>query len=129
MTRKGKFKFSDYLRQLRKMRQLTLEKAAEESGVSAGYISMLETGKKEYPTAKTLKKLAKAYNIPHDQLLTMIGYITEQEERSGGEKRAEDASLFIFDLKGLTDEDIKDLEKQIELLKLRAQFKNNEKKD
>ncbi|MEK5504108.1 helix-turn-helix domain-containing protein [Bacillus sp. FSL M8-0168] len=129
MSNKGNFKFSVYLRQLRKMRNLTLEKVAEKSGLSAGYISMLETGKKTYPSANALKKLAKALHIPNDQLLTMIGYIAELEDEEKKKNTDEGSNLFIFDLEGLTEDDIKHLKEQIDLLKLRAKYNRSEKED
>jgi len=48
---------------------LTLEQVEIKSGVSNGYLSQVETGKRGIPSAKILKKLAPVYKIPYEELL------------------------------------------------------------
>ncbi len=57
-----------YFRQWRKYRRMTLETAAELSGMSAGNISAMERGAQNY-TQPGLEALARAYDCKPGQLL------------------------------------------------------------
>jgi len=57
------------LKILREKRHLTQSQLAQKSGVSQGYISELENGKKQNPSAKKLKKLSKVLGIALADLL------------------------------------------------------------
>jgi transcriptional regulator with XRE-family HTH domain len=57
-----------FFRQWRKYRELTLEEAAELSGMTPGNISAMERGAQGY-TQDGLEKLAKAYDCEPGQLL------------------------------------------------------------
>lgn len=56
------------LRAAREERELTQEQVAERSGVQAGEISRIETGKRD-PQVSTVLKLAKALGLPPGKLL------------------------------------------------------------
>jgi len=56
------------LRAARKRRNWTQEDLAERSGVHAGEISRMESGKRD-PQVSTVEKLAAALDIPPGQLL------------------------------------------------------------
>jgi len=58
------------------------EDLAERSGLSAGFIANMETGR-SWPSPETLLKLSKALNIDHDKLLAdpksvEIGYSRDE---------------------------------------------------
>ena len=62
-------RFGDKLRTLRHTRKLSLKGLASELGyTSHGYISELETGKKQ-PTIEFVLKVSRYFNISTDQLL------------------------------------------------------------
>lgn len=70
-------KLGDFLRRYREEHGMSTRDFAALSGLTAGYISMVEndrnpnTGKPIMPTARTYKKIAAATGIPFDELLRM----------------------------------------------------------
>lgn len=70
----------DYIRGLREAKSLSLRKAARIVGVSHSHLAAIEqqrhwlTGKAHRPTYSALVRIAKAYGVPSDCLLTMAGY-------------------------------------------------------
>ncbi|SHK61121.1 helix-turn-helix domain-containing protein [Paramaledivibacter caminithermalis] len=54
---------------IRLNKNLTLKELSEISGVAYGYISDLENGKAVNPTYATLKKIAKALEVPISELI------------------------------------------------------------
>ena len=59
--------FSSYLKQQREKNGWTIKEMAERLGFSPSYVSQLETGAR-VPSAKQLSILAKAYQLPEDEL-------------------------------------------------------------
>jgi transcriptional regulator with XRE-family HTH domain len=60
--------FSSNLKIRRTIMRLSQEDLAELSGVSAGYIANLETGR-SFPSTRVLLKLSKAFRVEHWKLL------------------------------------------------------------
>lgn len=52
---------------IRQEKKYTQERLAYESGISKGYLSEIESGKKS-PTVRTLEKLAETLNVPLSRL-------------------------------------------------------------
>lgn len=50
------------LKYIRKEQEMTLEKLAEKSGVSAGYLCHLENGSRTHPSIEVMERIAKALN-------------------------------------------------------------------
>lgn len=50
------------LRNIRKEKGMTLQKMAEITGVSAGYLCHLEKGSRTHPSIEVMEKIAKALN-------------------------------------------------------------------
>ena len=50
------------LKKIRKEKGITLEKLAEKSGLSAGYLCHLENGSRNHPSIETMEKIAAALN-------------------------------------------------------------------
>lgn len=67
-----------YLRNLRKMRGLTLVQLQEKSGVSNSYISQIENGQFQ-PSPDILKKLSVPLEISVFDLLKEAGYYSDEE--------------------------------------------------
>jgi len=67
------------LRVLRAERALTIEQAAERAGVTPETISDAERGRR-HPYLPTLRKLAKAYDVPVEELLSAEEEQKEKEE-------------------------------------------------
>jgi transcriptional regulator with XRE-family HTH domain len=57
------------LRQLREARGLSQLRLAQRAKVAQGYISAIEAGRKTNPGIETLRKLAKALDVP---LMTLV---------------------------------------------------------
>lgn len=63
-----------YLKLLRTKTDLTMTQTATMTGITQGYISQIENGIYT-PSAKTLAKLARAYNVPEIHLLRKAGIV------------------------------------------------------
>lgn len=90
-----------FLKELRGSR--SLREVEKLSGVSHTYLSSLEkgadprTGKERKPTVETLKKLAKAYDHPYEELLAKAGYINDWKDldsKINVKKLANEVQLF-----------------------------------
>jgi HTH-type transcriptional regulator, competence development regulator len=71
-------RLGDFLRGLRETQGWSLREAAEHSGLSNGYISLLENGRIENPSATVLGRLAQAYETPINRVLVAAGVPTDQ---------------------------------------------------
>lgn len=71
----NKEEFRKYLKDLRLERNLTLEQVELKCGVSNGYLSQVENGKRSIPSAKILKKLAPVYKVSPEELLKAANII------------------------------------------------------
>jgi len=70
------------IKNLRKKKGLTLQELSQRSGVSPGYISMLERGFKKSPTLDVLKKLAKGLEVNLSELIGEELVNLEKDERT-----------------------------------------------
>lgn len=59
--------FGSYLKQKREAAGWTTNEIAERMGITQSYVSQLETGFR-FPSQKTLTKLAKAYELPEEEV-------------------------------------------------------------
>ena len=81
--------FGQYLRRLRLERDLTLKQVELASGVSNAYLSQLERGRRKSPHPDILKGLAKAFEIPVEDLLRAAGYLGESLAEQSLRERTE----------------------------------------
>ena len=58
-----------YLRNLRKQAGVSQEELAKRGNVSRGYISHLETGRRDNPSIQLLTKIAEALNVSVNDIL------------------------------------------------------------
>ncbi len=79
-----------YLHDTRKERRLSLKKVEKMAGVSNAYLSQLERGRRNPPHPDILKKLAKVYEVPINELLAAAGYL----EAGKGNSRREIEQAF-----------------------------------
>lgn len=72
--------FGKYLRSIRKQRKLTIRQLELYSGVSNGYLSQLETGKRGIPSPDILKKISGPLGTTYEDLMLKAGYLDELSE-------------------------------------------------
>lgn len=65
--------FGPYLRQLRETRRYSLRQVQREAGISPGYLSLIEQGKRGVPHLSLLQRLAQVYGVSVSELLTKAG--------------------------------------------------------
>lgn len=83
--------FGAYLRMLRKSRGMTLKYVERKAGVSNAYLSQIERGLRNPPHAEILKRIAKVYDVPQEDLLHRAGYLELPTETSEAKKQVERA--------------------------------------
>jgi transcriptional regulator with XRE-family HTH domain len=77
----------NYIRLNRKKAKMTLKELGEGAGISYPYISTLETGKRENPSAETLNKIAGALGIPSLEIMTIAGYLSDKKNEETSSAR------------------------------------------
>lgn len=107
--------FGNYIKGLRKSKNMTIRQVELYSGVSHSYISQLENGKKGIPSPPVLKKISKAMKVSYDLLMEKAGYI-EQDEESELKELLQDpqTDLMFKDWKSM---DSKQREEAIQMIK------------
>src|SRR5207247_2860421 len=71
--------FGSKLRQLRKERQVTLRKLADDAGVSFTYLSKIENGRVPYtPSVEAIRRLAAALNVDTLELLQLAQKLPQE---------------------------------------------------
>jgi len=66
--------FSNFLREKRKARHLTLSEMAEKSGISIGYYSDIEYGRRNPPDREILDKMIDALNVPDKERIILYDF-------------------------------------------------------
>ena len=56
---------------------LTLQELAAKSGVSSSHLGRIERGER-FPSARTLRRIAKPLGFEEDELFTLAGYLSPQ---------------------------------------------------
>jgi transcriptional regulator with XRE-family HTH domain len=83
--------FGNYVRRLRKSKGLTLKQVENQAKVSNAYISQIERGLRNPPHPDILKRLAKAYDVQHRELLVAAGYLEEDSADTAKRRQIEEA--------------------------------------
>jgi transcriptional regulator with XRE-family HTH domain len=73
--------FGPYLKRLRRTGGLSLKQVEEAAAVSNAYLSQIERGIRKPPHPDILKRLAKTYDVPVEELLEAAGYLEDAQER------------------------------------------------
>lgn len=107
--------FSQELRKLRKEAKYTQVKLAQLAGISAAYISQLETGEKK-PTDRVITKLSDALNIEENRLLIKVGKLKMDLAGTLAIRRNEAPDL----LTNLSDEEWEELLTYLAYMKVKA---------
>lgn len=110
--------FGVELRKLRNDAKYTQAQLAKLAGISAAYVSQLETGKKE-PTDRVITKLSDALNIPENQLLIKVGKLKMDFAETLAISRNESVEL----LSALSDEQWEELLTYLAYIKLKSSIR------
>jgi transcriptional regulator with XRE-family HTH domain len=69
-------KLGEFIRRIRKEKNLGLRATAREVGITAGYLSRIETGAEPYPPGEeVIRKLAVALGLDFDELMRIAGRV------------------------------------------------------
>ncbi|WP_077214531.1 helix-turn-helix domain-containing protein [Bacillus dakarensis] len=86
--------FGKYLKTKRKEKNLSMNKLGELTGITAMYISQLESGKRVKPSIEVLEKLSESLEVPYEDLMVAAGYIDPDDYiRMKNEREDRDWSL------------------------------------
>lgn len=66
--------FGEFVKSMRKAKGLTLEKLANKIGTEKGYISSIENGKVNPPSAEVVRDMADALDVNREELL-LLAYV------------------------------------------------------
>lgn len=81
--------FGSIIRLRREKIPLTLQQLAARSGISASHIGRIERGER-FPSAKVLLRLACHLQYDENELFTLAGYLTSQDQVSHRHNSADD---------------------------------------
>ncbi len=96
--------FGSVLRQAREVRQLSAVDAARSAGISAAYLSKLESDAVKRPSPHVLHQLSEALAVPYVELMRLCGYpVPNEPDQATGETVG--AALFA----DLTDDEREEL--------------------
>lgn len=107
--------FGQELRRIRKDVKLKQAQLAKLAGISAAYISQLETGKKK-PTDRVITKLSGALDIPENRLLIKIGKMKMDLAATLATRRKEMPKI----LTSLNDDQLEELLTYLAYIKVKA---------
>ncbi len=88
--------FGSHMRRLRKSKGLTLKQVESQAKVSNAYISQIERGLRNPPHPDILKRLAKAYDVPHRDLLVVAGYLEGDSAETAKRRQVEEAYQHVL---------------------------------
>lgn len=73
--------FGSYLKRLRRAKGLSLKQVERAAQVSNAYLSQIERGIRKPPHPDILKRLARTYEVPVEELLEAAGYLEDAKDR------------------------------------------------
>jgi len=106
------------LKSLRNLKDLKLKDVEQKLGISNAYLSQLENEKVKNPSANTLYKLAKLYNVDLEVLLYAAGIIQENpvEQR---DEMTKFMNAISYSSNGLSEEQKESVLEYLEFIKNR----------
>lgn len=83
--------FGSHLRRLRRAKGLSLKQVEGAAQVSNAYLSQIERDIRKPPHPGILKRLARTYEVPVEELLDAAGYLEDAQDRRLQRQRIERA--------------------------------------
>ena len=108
--------FGEYLRVLRIAKGVSLRKFAEDVGVSATYLSQVEKGNTDSPTAERVTRMAALLEQDSDELIALAGRVPI-DLREIIQAYPSEISELVRETKGLSVKQIRKVTEQIRKLK------------
>lgn len=108
--------FGQWLREKRVAKGFSLRKFAQEVGVSPTYLSHVEQGEAQPPTAERVKKMAILLNENADEMIALAGRVPEDLPEIIQSKPTEMPEL-LREASGLSAEELRKLTEQIRRMK------------
>lgn len=102
---------------LRKLKGISLSKLANDAGISKGYLSNIETGKKENPSVDLLDKIAMALGVNMSDL-----FDSDEEPRDLLDDMEEDMKILFSKAKQLSKEN---RQKVLKMMDIFSEENNN----
>jgi HTH-type transcriptional regulator, competence development regulator len=119
MTNKNRHKFGDLLREKRVAKRFSLRKFAGLVGVSPTYLSQVEQGNVDAPTAERVKRMAELLGENSDEWIALAGRVPE--DLAGIiQKEPTEMPELLREASGLTGDQLRELRQQVRKLKKRA---------
>jgi transcriptional regulator with XRE-family HTH domain len=109
--------FGQALRELRRSKGISQRDLAEQVGVDFSYISKIENDRLPPPAADTIVKICDALEVSPDSLLALSGKIPSQLRETIGSSPAAVQFIRSAQSMGLTEEEWKELTKQLKRLR------------
>jgi transcriptional regulator with XRE-family HTH domain len=119
MATKGKKRFGQFVRDRRTAKELTLRKFAELVGVSATYLSQVEQGNCDPPTAERVRRIAEILGENADELTALAGRVPD-DLPGILQKQPARLAAFIREVSDLTPDQLEVLADQARRLKNRS---------
>jgi transcriptional regulator with XRE-family HTH domain len=108
--------FGEWLRQKRVARGYTLRKFAEEVGISPTYLSHVEQGQADPPTAERVQAMAALLNENADEMIALAGRVPEDLPEII-QRRPTQVPNLLREVNGLTTEQLQQLMEQVRKMK------------
>ncbi len=114
--------FYEQLKGLRKQRGFTIREVAGRSGVSAAYISQLESGQRGTPSPDILQKLSEGLESSYSQLMQLAGYLDVEPLAQEQNKKPLNLRVILreyqvaLDGKVLSEQDVQWIERMLTVM-------------
>jgi len=80
MDSDGRKQFGAYLRALRNEKGLSIRVASEQAELSSAYLTQIERGLRNPPSADILGRLADVYQVRQEEVMREAGYLKDNEK-------------------------------------------------
>jgi transcriptional regulator with XRE-family HTH domain len=97
--------FGEALRDARRTAGISQRELAERAGVDFSYISKIENGRVPPPAADTVVKLCEIIGVPAEELLSLMGKVPSDVQKSVGSSAAAQEFLREAQRIGVTEEE------------------------
>lgn len=131
-----KEQFGANIKAIRERKDYTVRQVALWSGISSSYLSQVENAKREIPSPKTLRKIANGLRITENEIFELAGLVIDTPANSAQNTDSEHTTLDPNQLRvaahiddNLDEDQLAEIERYIELMKLDYVKRHSDKED